>query len=428
MRAAALSLIGCCFLLAEPCCNAASAGDQFPYEARIVLPEVEVRCGPGWDYYATGVLHQGDKVKIYRQEPGGWLAIRPPKNSFGWVAARHLQLTADPAIGKISVESAVAWVGSSIRSGGQLKWQVRLDQGERVSVLGKEALSAGPGFAIETYYRIAPPAGEFRWIHMQYANSPKTAGHHVTSSTIQLIGFRPTGRKKPTAPVAGTGRLEPVATDVSTPTSGATKDLEARVGRLRVDLGLLVSQPIEQWELNALRQRANTLTENAAGTQWEPDVRNLATRITEFEKLKHRYLLMLEGPEDRNRLDGVSPVPQSSDDDAARQHSDSIDTNISPVSAITTNGIESNSDNDFIAEGWLVPVHSTKRIAPPFALLDDEGRVRSYVSPMPGLNLRLYQRKYVGLYGQRRYMRSLRAPHVTAERAVKQKHKLRTTH
>ncbi len=427
MRAAGLTLIGCFLVLAEPWCGAAPAGDQFPYEARIVLPEVEVRCGPGWNYYATGILRKGDNVKIYRQEPGGWLAIRPPKDSFGWVAARHLKIDTDPRIGKINVESAVAWVGSSIGRNGQLKWQVRLDQDEQVSVLGKEALSVGPGFAIETYYRIAPPAGEFRWIHMQYANSPKAAGHHVTSSTIQLTGFRPTGSKKPAAHSADNSHSK--STGVATPTSIAddTTSLETRVGQLNVDLGLLVSQPIEQWNLSSLRQRANALNEKADGTRWQHDVRVLSKRITEFEKLKQRYLLMLEGPSDDNRPDTVSPLPQSSDEEAARNRAVAIDPYVSPVGAIEANGIESSSNNDFIAEGWLVPVHSTKRIAPPFALLDDEGRVRSYVSPMPGLNLRLYQRKYVGLYGQRRYMRSLRAPHVTAEKAVKQKHKRRTT-
>ena len=47
-----------------------------------------------------------------------------------------------------------------------------------------------------------------------------------------------------------------------------------------------------------------------------------------------------------------------------------------------------------------MPVHSTKRVAPPFALLDDEGRVQAYVTPMPGLNLRRYTKKYVGIVGE----------------------------
>ena len=57
-----------------------------------------------------------------------------------------------------------------------------------------------------------------------------------------------------------------------------------------------------------------------------------------------------------------------------------------------------------------MPVHSTKRVAPPFALLDDEGRVQAYVTPVPGLNLRRYTKKYVGIIGEKTYVSSL-PPH-----------------
>ena len=67
-----------------------------------------------------------------------------------------------------------------------------------------------------------------------------------------------------------------------------------------------------------------------------------------------------------------------------------------------------------------MPVHSTKRVAPPFALLDDDGRVQAYVTPAPGLNLRRYTKKYVGIVGEKAYVASLRATHVSAQRVVKQ--------
>jgi hypothetical protein len=73
----------------------------------------------------------------------------------------------------------------------------------------------------------------------------------------------------------------------------------------------------------------------------------------------------------------------------------------------------------FDAEGWLMPVHSTRRDAPPFALLDDQERVVCYVQPSPGLKLRRYARKHVGLFGSKRYIPDLRASLITVTRAVR---------
>ena len=63
-------------------------------------------------------------------------------------------------------------------------------------------------------------------------------------------------------------------------------------------------------------------------------------------------------------------------------------------------------------------VHATTRNAPPYALLNAEGDVLQYVSPAPGLNLHRYERKQVGIYGQRNQSASLNKPHLTAERIV----------
>ena len=102
------------------------ADQTFPYPAQIAVDEVEVRCGPGWDYYATQRLPRGTRVEVYRHDPGGWLAIRPPEGSFSWVTARHVRATADKNIAEVILDGAVAWVGSAPTNVAQHKWQVRL--------------------------------------------------------------------------------------------------------------------------------------------------------------------------------------------------------------------------------------------------------------------------------------------------------------
>ena len=155
MRGVTAILMTCC-VLGTP---APGAEPAFPYTADVSVEEVEVRCGPGWEYYATQCLARSAQVEVYRHEPGGWLAVRPPEGSFSWISARHVKRDGNQRVGEVTIDGAVAWVGSAVESVKQHKWQVRLERGELVEVQGEQSLSVGPGFATETYYRIAPPAG-----------------------------------------------------------------------------------------------------------------------------------------------------------------------------------------------------------------------------------------------------------------------------
>lgn len=63
---------------------------EFPYVAYVNSADVYVRSGPGRNYYPTDKLRKGEQVEVYRHDPGGWYAIRPPRQSFAWVSKRHL--------------------------------------------------------------------------------------------------------------------------------------------------------------------------------------------------------------------------------------------------------------------------------------------------------------------------------------------------
>ena len=53
--------------------------------------------------------------------------------------------------------------------------------------------------------------------------------------------------------------------------------------------------------------------------------------------------------------------------------------------------------------------------APPFVLLDAAGRIVTYVTPAPNINLRSYVNKQVGVNGQRGYIADLQKPHLNAQ-------------
>ena len=165
-----------------------SRGRRVPLHGSVSTDGVEVRCGPGWDYYSTATLEAGQRVEVYRHEAGGWLAIRPPEGSHSWIPLRQVE-SAGQDVARVIVDGAVAWVGSTAESVTQHKWQVRLDRGELVVVLGKATMVVGPGFAQETYCKIAPPPGEFRWIHAEHASAPQAVAHRSSGRTIELVDF-----------------------------------------------------------------------------------------------------------------------------------------------------------------------------------------------------------------------------------------------
>ena len=104
--------ISCLLLLAA----AAEAEEQFPYTAYINSDDVYVRSGPGQNYYPTSKMQLGDTVEVYRHDPGGWCAIRPPKESFSWVEARFLAQAPgqDNGIMRTTADDVPCYIGSRV--------------------------------------------------------------------------------------------------------------------------------------------------------------------------------------------------------------------------------------------------------------------------------------------------------------------------
>ncbi|MBN1854924.1 MAG: hypothetical protein JW829_19475 [Pirellulales bacterium] len=142
-----------------PCSAVASSS----YTAQVITDGAAVRSGPGEAYYSTGQLDRGAQVEVYHRRDDGWCAIRPPEGSFSWVAAQHVRLSDDPGLGEIIHQRTPSRIGSQLDQQRHAV-QVRLNQGELVEILHEEQVDG------HSWYQIAPPRGEFRWIDEQDLN------------------------------------------------------------------------------------------------------------------------------------------------------------------------------------------------------------------------------------------------------------------
>ena len=223
----------------------AAFGDGFPYVAYVNSSDVYVRSGPGRDYYPTDKMQKGEQVEVYRHDPGGWLAIRPPRESYSWVSVRHLDL-GEGNLAVVNSDRVVARVGSEFSDVRDVI-QVRLERDERVVLLEPPA-SDSP------WCKIEPPAGEFRWVFAKYVNrdlpldlaadereargaSAFAGANHKDEQRVRLTG----GNDRTMAPVdpqlhaAFEGDLERL------------RELE----RMDMELSEIVAEDISQWSFTA---------------------------------------------------------------------------------------------------------------------------------------------------------------------------------
>lgn len=177
-----------------------AAAQRFPYEIRTVIPQTPVRSAPSEDAYPTDQLDAGTVLEVWRHDPHGWLAIRPPSRSFSLVQASHLKATETPDIFEVQTDGAKAWVGTRIDQDHLPIAQVLLKDGERVVVLSSMVIEeAGK---LQTWYQIEPPAGEFRWVRLDDLTGLKGRGSDSTGTRSSRTAPE-TRSAPPDAPLSG---------------------------------------------------------------------------------------------------------------------------------------------------------------------------------------------------------------------------------
>ncbi len=69
--------------------------------------------------------------------------------------------------------------------------------------------------------------------------------------------------------------------------------------------------------------------------------------------------------------------------------------------------------------GYLVQVYSARSNSPPFALTDHSGRTLVYVTPVPGVNIRMHLNSHVKVTGRQGFLRGLNTPHLLVSSAFR---------
>ena len=142
-----------------------TADREVPYNVFVKQNDGFARCGPSEKLYRTDSLRLGQQLEVYLETKDGWLGIRPVNSSFCWLPADQVELTDDGTIGMIIEDQVTCWIGTNLGQAKRYRWQVQLDAGEEVAILGSNEQQADDSKEQRTWLRIVPPPGEFRWVH-----------------------------------------------------------------------------------------------------------------------------------------------------------------------------------------------------------------------------------------------------------------------
>jgi len=411
-------------ILAVPAA-AVAAAPEFPYTAYVASDGVTLRSGPGSQYYPCDRLSAGAPVEVYRHDAGGWCAIRPPEGSFSWIAGRYLRLT-EPGLAVVEQSRVPARVGTRFSSVRDVI-QVRLNVGESVEIVGESEIESGD--SRPEWFKVAPPAGEFRWIHADFLttsppegsrNAPRNAhssrGVSLASSeqpaAEQPAADQPPAQELAAQPptVAADNNYAPGAAPAATPeplppTAAASAPAEtaedpapidadvnlsqaepgaASLDHAELDLSIMVAEDASRWRLAPLRREVERVIEDSPSPAVRGRARAFLSKLGRFEAIQTRHFALL----------GTTP----------------------PVGADAAAPATAGKPSPFDGQGRLTPVVSRKAGAPQFALLNASGEVACFVTAAPGANLRPYLGKQVGITGIRGYMPELKVRHVTARR------------
>ena len=403
-----------------------------PYEAVVEDDEVTVRGGPGTtQFYPTSKLRRGDKVMVYRHDPGDWYMIAPPPGSFSWVPAKYIRKT-DDEHGLVTTDKVAVRIGSQ-ESDIHAVFQRVLAKDDEVQILGEKMLKEETeGGRTELWYRIAPPPNEWRWIRGQSV-IPSTGLSRPRESDpfVAPIGDNRSGRRSPRAPHAEdesptfeSPQLETPVREYSTQDSGfgaqpepakdnrplvrkggkpsksppvtrKQDDLNTELDRLDARFQAIIDGPILDWDFDQLERDYIGLRSESEKSGLVRVIDSRLDRIANYRKVQGEEREVAQIQDETTRRDQELAELQRKQEALL---------------------VGTRQSQQYDGAGVVARAALNRRGAPRYALLNQKGRVLAYLYPAQGIDLEKWVGKGVGVIGPRFPNSEYRADVITVNR------------
>ena len=368
----------------------ASISEAQPYTAVITADGVAVRCGPGTEFYPTLHLRADDKVEIYHEQ-GEWCAIRPPIGSFSWISAKFVEFGSGN-IGTVLADELASHIGSAYSDDcGTV--QVTLKKGEAVLIL--ERRETPENFASPIWLKIAPPNGEFRWIHRSVLQPTiQQVQHNAVTTNVAATPIKPT--EVPALPKVASAHPFPATQRTATNTS-TVAPFQRAFNELQRETYIVMTRPADDDVFAVLIQRAHELHQIA------PTDHDLEKTYHVLESLQRTRAVRRELTLRRPATVGVNQSFSAPNSGAmATSGTPAPQQSILPAYTPTSAQIPLRAGvnvGGYDIVGLLGEFDPLPPGHPPFAIADEKGQVICLISPSANLDLSSHVGQFVGING-----------------------------
>ena len=418
---------------------------KFPYEAIVEVEDGEnVRSGPGPKYYPTDKLQKGDRVMVHRHDPGGWCMISPPPGSFSWIRAEHVQKSGNDS-GVLKTNGVVVHIGSTINPDEFTTVQANLSKSDAVEILGEKKFQFEDGPRL--MYKISPVKREWRWISRksivavdalrsdpfppEQPQRKKRTGPVANAEDDSFAQPISTGSSSHDAVVDATARTEKRASDnAGVRRTGPDPD-QLAAGRTRLDeidehfRGMIRQEP-PTWDLDSLETLYKELDEDIGVASMTSTIALRLDAVKRYRGIQKNYLEFSQLSADTKQRDaqlmgiqtqagaGQQPVaaPNSAPQTAMATTQPTIQ---QPPAERTVQTPPQNSAPAFDGAGIVQKMAKTFPGGPQFVLIAPDGRMLSFLTSSPGLDLNRYVGRAMGINGQRVHRNDWNADTITVQ-------------
>jgi hypothetical protein len=464
-------------IIAGGLANVAWADDvasPFPIAVRVTADHTYLRAGPSDDFYPTERLVHADELEVWAVDPAGYCAVRPVDGSFSWMRAADVDAQGEldddggtaPGpdragfVGVVVTDGAVSRVGSQLNDLRHVA-QVRLEAGERVTVLETVRIDAGRHAGL--WARIEPPAGEYRWARAADVSLPRhlmpapaerpaaeastaaaaaeaaaalreagdavadviaTAGATAAPADDAALVDPPAPRSLSPIPLAkklfsgwmplGASVLDPASPAAPLAvTSGAVASSGDELADIDLSLSLAVTGQSDAWNLAPLRERLRLAAARTTTQEERVRAEAIDARLARFESIQERQRAIVAGP-------AVDPSPLR----LGGMWSSLSTIGSRPVRpGVLPGGVPADGQPSWTppeqmeTTGRLATVVSRRPDAPRWAIVDGSNNVVAFVTPSPGVNLAPLVGQQVAVRGAKGYMPEYKRPYMVATEA-----------
>ncbi|MEM8865416.1 MAG: hypothetical protein AAGF31_07700, partial [Planctomycetota bacterium] len=239
------------------------------------------------------------------------------------------------------------------------------------------------------------------WV-TQTAATAATAPASPPKASTQPQQQTPVARQTPTpqSTTAAANRSDVLGTPVVSTSGPFAKQLAA----LEVELSRRVSEAPHLWRLEGIAVAATRLQSTTRDPQELAAARAFSNRVDRFTAIAGRHQQL------------ASVTPQASIATSSVVPPPTVSTTITPIPGVTPGATPAAAAQPIVGE--LRAVVSKRADAPKFALLNEQGKVATFVTPQPGMDLQPLVGKQVEVTGVRAYLPAIRSQHVTASRVA----------